>query len=234
MRSLFIISPPSVCLSHSALTEWCSTLPGGASRLTGGVKNQRDSGVVISSQPINTRVYRRVIWRGSQNRLYTFTLGKNSRMLVGESGKTSAPSLLGGILIETEMIIARGSFISHERLNLKKLNIRFERKVKQKSDVRLWISAMHTRLQFPAIFCELLASTSLFTVVRCDPHLGREDGLVAGGTLGSENPVEKSDNNKKLQTGKMSSPLPRLFEVEISWPPHTSCTFFQITPGQDG
>lgn len=77
---------------------------------------------------------------------------------------------------------------------------------------------MHTRLQFPAIFCELLASTSLFTVVRCDPHLGREDGLVAGGTLGSENPVEKSDNNKKLQTGKKSSPLPRLFEVEISWP----------------
>lgn len=98
-------------------------------RVWQGVKNQRDSGVVISSQSINTRVYCRVVWRGSQNRLHTFALEKASRMSVAESGKTSAPSLLSGILLETEMIFAWGSFISHERLNLKKLNIHFERKL---------------------------------------------------------------------------------------------------------
>lgn len=213
MRSLFIISPPSVCLSHPALTEWCSTLPGGASRLTGGVKNQRDSGVVISSQPINTRVYRRVIWRGSQNRLYTFTLGKNSRMLVGESGKTSAPSLLRGILIETEMIIARGSFISHERLNLKKLNIRFERKVKQKSDVRLWISVIHTRLQFPAIFCELLASMSLLLLLGVILTWAGRMGWLQEAHLGAKTLSRKATTTKNYRLEK----CPLLFLVSLKW-----------------
>ena len=84
----------------------------------------------------------------------------------------------------------------------------------------MWVFESPSSTHVHTVSCYFLRGVSQresFTVVRYDPYLGREDGLVAGGTLGSENPVMKSENNKKLQTGKMSSPLPHLFEVEISW-----------------
>ena len=154
-----------------------------------------------------------------------------------KSGKISALPLLRGILIETEMIIAWGSFISHERLNLKKLNIHFERKVmwgfeSPSSSLQMCSSVSCYSLHVVSQHASLLLSGMILT------WAGRM-GWLQEAHLGAKTLSWKATTTKITDwKNVLSSPL--LFEVEISCSStqththththihthtHTSCTF---------